>query len=91
MMSTTGKGSGSGLCNGSISATVKDNIVTGSMQAGRVNPGFGGKIAADGSFTGHIGQSPATGKFSGNTFKGSYTSTANCADWRITMSRSGAN
>ena len=83
--------SGSGLCSGTITATVKDNVVNGAMQAGRANPGFGGRIEADGSFKGHVGQFPATGKFSGSSFDGSYTSNANCADWRITMKRSGAN
>ena len=88
LMSATGRGSGSGLCSGSATATVKDNVLTGSMQLGRSNPGFGGKIATDGSFTGHVGQFPATGKFSGNAFNGNFNSTANCAEWRITMNRS---
>jgi hypothetical protein len=88
MMSPTGRGSGSGLCSGSATAAVKDNVLTGSMQLGRSNPGFGGKIAADGSFTGHVGQFPATGKFNGSTFSGNFNSTANCAEWRITMNRS---
>ena len=89
VMSATGKGSGSGFCNGTISATVRDNVVAGTLQAGRANPGFGGRIEADGSFKGHVGQFPTTGKFSGSSFNGNYTSNANCADWRITMTRSG--
>lgn len=90
VMSAAGRGSGSGLCSGTITATIKDNVVTGAMQAGHANPGFGGRIEADGSFKGHVGQFPATGKFSGSSFNGSYTSNANCADWRITMTRSGS-
>jgi|SRR5579871_1154800 len=89
VMSATGHGSGSGFCNGSITATVKDNVVNGAMQAGRTSPGFGGRIEPDGSFKGHVGPYPTTGKFAGNSFTGNFTSPANCADWRITMIRSG--
>ena len=85
---TGGKGSGGGLCSGSITATIKDNILTGSMQLGRTNPPFSGKVGPDGTFNGHVAGFVATGKFSGDSFGGIYTSTANCNEWRMTMSRS---
>lgn len=82
-----GNGTAKG-CNGSLMATVTNNVLHGVMKFGSFAPAdFGGVIAPDGSF-----KTPASrvmGTFEGSSFTGSMTvPNGYCNPYRLTMSRS---
>lgn len=85
---TGGSRGGGAACTGVVTATIKDNKVQGQIQYGHVTSGFGGTISPDGSFTGRAGPNPTTGKFSGNSYAGTYTANGNCQNYRMSLKRS---
>jgi len=81
-------GTFSGACTGVATATITDNQLKGSIAFGRSTYNMGGRIAADGTFTGQLGSVAFTGKFAGAAFEGSYQGNSNCTNSRVTMKRS---
>jgi hypothetical protein len=75
-------------CTGTVSGTVTNNVLKGTVTVGKFNPApIGGTIAPDGSYTSPAGR--VTGKFEGNSFTGSFTvPNGYCNPYRMTMKRS---
>ena len=76
-----------GACVATLTATIKDNRLTGTETQGRSIIPLSGTVAPDGSFKSSGGG--FIGKFSGASFEGSFVSQPNssCRNWRVTMSR----
>ena len=84
---TTTAGGNSGACNASITATVQNNLVKGTMTFPRNTAALTGTIAPDGSFKSTGGG--ITGKFAGNSFTGQIVIPGGyCNPYRMTLSRS---
>lgn len=78
----------SGFCNGSVTATITNNALRGTIQYGREARRFSGMIAPDGSFTAQGGSLLITGKFTGSSFEGTYPTSGNCGTYRMTLKHS---
>jgi len=81
---------GRGGCTARLNVEIKDNVMKGSeVLGGRSTIALGGRVAADGSFVSSGGG--FTGKFSGNSFTGTFkeTTSSDCRGWRVTMERAG--
>jgi hypothetical protein len=75
-------------CSATLNTEIKDNRLKGTeLLGGRSSIALSGRVAADGSFVSSGGG--FTGKFSGNSFTGTFreTATADCRGWRVTMER----
>ena len=84
---STSGGFAQGSCVATLTATIKDNRLTGTEIQGRSTIKLSGSIASDGSFKSSGGG--FIGKFSGASFEGSFVSQPNssCRNWHVTMSR----
>jgi hypothetical protein len=81
---------GGPACSATLNVEIKDNSLKGTeLFAGRSSIPLGGRVAADGSYVSSGGG--FTGKFSGNSFTGTFREAANadCRGWRVTMERAG--
>ena len=85
---TATKGSGSGCHPGRAEVTIADGKVTGTMERRSGPAGIHGTVSADGTLDGRIGNASFAGKFSGDSFEGTYHST-DCGDRQVSLDRGG--
>jgi len=79
---------GSPACKGTVAATAKNNVVTGTMQGAAALWHLNGTIEDSEIFNGKIDQFPLTGNFSANLFTGTFVGSAECGMKQIFLSRS---
>ncbi len=80
------KSAGSNCHIANALVAIADGNVSGTLQRHSGPIAISGIVGADGSLNGKIGDAPFTGKFSGNSFEGTYHSTE-CGDRTVVLKR----
>jgi hypothetical protein len=78
------KSAGSNCHIANALVAIADGNVSGTLQRHTGPIAIGGIVGADGSLNGKIGDAPFAGKFSGNSFEGTYHSTE-CGDRTVML------